>query len=162
MSNDKTVLLVRTRLPSPDDATQISYRWAETVKQNFEANGWRILDLAVDDAVRAKVEDCLQHPESYIFLFYGHGLPDQMRGQNRIPVIDLANLRILKGQRVYVVACWTAQTLGSSAAHIAHCYLGYDRRVGVGVGSYADYIERCVNKGILAMLDIPNCTIEQA
>ena len=76
MSNDKTVLLVRTRLPSPDDATQISYRWAETVKQHFEANGWRVLDLNVDDAVRAKVEDCLRSPKSYVILFYGHGRPD--------------------------------------------------------------------------------------
>lgn len=67
MSNSKTVLIVRTCLPrqclQKPDATEYSYCWAETVKQHFEANGWRVIDLAVDDAVRAKVEDCLQPPE---------------------------------------------------------------------------------------------------
>jgi len=161
MSNTKTVFLVRTRLPWPD-ATQISYRWTEAVKQHFEANGWQVLDLAVDDAVRANIEDFLQSRESSVFLFYGHGLPDQMCGQDEIAVIDLENLHLLKNQKVYVVACWTAQTLGSAAADIARCYLGYDNEVNVGVESYADYIEKCVNKGILVMLDTPSCMIEQA
>ncbi|MBM3237437.1 hypothetical protein FJZ31_14200 [Candidatus Poribacteria bacterium] len=74
MSKDKTVLLVRTRLPRQapkrPDATEYSYRWAESVKQHFEANGWRVLDLAVEDAIRENVENLLQSPESYVFLFF--------------------------------------------------------------------------------------------
>jgi len=162
MSNAKTALLVRTRLPSPDDATQISYRWAENVKKNFEANGWRVLDLAMEDAIRENVENLLQSPEGYIFLFYGHGRPDQMRGQDKIAVIDLSNLHLLKNQKVYVVACWTAEILGPAVANIARYYLGYDKRIFVLDEPYAAYLEKCVNKGILSMLDASNCTIEQA
>jgi hypothetical protein len=166
MSNSKTVLIVRTRLPREDpqipDATEYSYRWAEAVKQHFEANGWRVLDLAVDDAIRAKVEDYLQPPESYVFLFYGHGW-DKMSGQDGIGVIDCANLHLLKAQKVYIVACWTAQTLGSAAAKFVRCYLGYDDEVIVWFDEpYAAHLESCVNKGILTMLDTPDCTIEQA
>ena len=162
MSNSKTVILVRTRLPWPDP-TQISYRWAGAVKQHFEANGWRVLDLAVDDAVRENVENFLQSHESSVFLFYGHGLPVQMIGQDGIALINQANLRLLKNQKVYVVACWTAQILGPAAANIARCYLGYDGEVIVWFDEpYAAHLENCVNKGILAILNTPSCTIEQA
>ena len=161
MSNTKTALLVRTCL-SPSDPTQISYQWADAVKQRFEENGWQVIDLAVDDAVRMKVEELLQSYEGSVFLFYGHGLPGQMCGQDRSAVIIPGNLHLLKDQKVYVVACWTAETLGPAAANIAHCYLGYDKEISVGFDHYADYVERCVNRGILEMLDTPGCTIEQA
>ena len=162
MPNPKTVLLIRTRLPLPDP-TQISYRWAEAVKQHFEANGWQVFDLAMDDAVRENVEELLHSRESNVFLFYGHGLPAQMVGQDGIALINLANLHLLKNQKVYVFACWTAQILGSAAANIARYYLGYDKEVIVWFEPpYATHLENCVNKGILTMLDTPSCTIEQA
>jgi len=163
MSKAKTVLLVRTCLPSPTpNATQVSYQWAEAVKQQFEANGWRVHDLAVKDALQKKVEVLLQQSETDVFLFYGHGLPDQMVDQDGIVLIDEANLQLLKNQIVYVVACWTAKDLGVVAASTVRCYLGYDKEINVGFGLYAEYVEKCVNKGILAMLGTPNCTIEQA
>ncbi|MBM3237436.1 hypothetical protein FJZ31_14195 [Candidatus Poribacteria bacterium] len=86
-----------------------------------------------------------------------------MRGQDRIAVIDLANLHLLKNQKVYVVACWTAQILGRASANIARCYLGYDKHVIVWlIEPYAAHLESCVNKGILTMLDTPGCPIEHA
>jgi hypothetical protein len=133
------------------------------VKQHFEANGWRVLDLAVDDAVRANIEAILHSRENSVFLFYGHGLSDQMSGQDGIAVIDLANLHLLKNQKIYVVACCTAKILGPVAANTARCYLGYDDEIAVWFAKpYADYLAKCVNKGILTMLDTPRCTIEQA
>jgi hypothetical protein len=162
MSNSKTVLLVRTRLPWPDDTTQISCRWAEAVRQSFEANGWRVIDLGIDDAVRANVEKLLEAAQSSVFLFYGHGKPDRMIGQDKNALIDLDNCHILKKQKVYVVACWTAEVLGRESADIARCYLGYEREIFVGSEAYVAYLEKCVNKGILAMLDTPCCTIERA
>ena len=161
MSNPKTVLLVRTRLPCPDE-TQISYRWAEVVKQSFEANGWRVTDIAADSAVRMYVESLLQTSEIAIFLFYGHGKPDRMIGQDGSTLIDLLNLSLLKDRRVYVVACGTAKVLGSEAEEIARFYLGYEDEVMIWLDPpYTECLEHCVNKGILAMLT-SNCTIERA
>ena len=57
MSDPKIALLVRTRLPSTDDSTQISYLLAQAVKERFEGDNWRVIDIAADDAVRANVED---------------------------------------------------------------------------------------------------------
>jgi len=114
MSNPKTALLVRTRLPWPNE-TQISYVWAEAVKQSFEENGWRLTDIAADSAVRMHIESLLQTSETTVFLFYGHGKPDRMIGQDGNTLIDLLNISLLKDRRAYVVACGTAKVLGSEA-----------------------------------------------
>lgn len=161
MSNSKA-MLVRTRL-DPSDATQISYAWAESVKNYFQSKDWQIHELSADDAVRAKVEDALIKTGSCVFLFYGHGRPKKMKGQGVIPIIDPDNLKLLSDQICYIVACWTAQELGKEAVKFARCYLGYNNEVKVWLDEpYADHLGKCVNKGIKAMLDIQGCTIEQA
>ena len=162
MSNTRTILLVRTLL-NPNDATKVSFRWAESVKQDFEAKGWQVLDLAINNALRAKVEEALRGSESTIFLFYGHGLQDCMKGQDGMPVINLDNREWLKDKKVYVVACWTAKQLGPAMQSISRCYLGYDNTVKVPlISPYSEHLEKCVNKGILEMLNLPNCSIKQA
>lgn len=112
MSNPKIALLVRTCLPSTDDSTQTSYLLAQAVKERFEENNWRVIDIAADDAIRANVEKHLQNSGSVVFLFYGHGQEDRMIGQDGNALIDLDNCHKLKNQRVHVVACWTAEELG--------------------------------------------------
>ena len=160
MSHSKTVLLVRTH---SDATTETTYHWAETVKQRFLTHHWKVIDLAKDDAVHSQVEKALLNLDSYVFLFYGHGQSDKMIGQDGMPVINLNNLSLLKDQKVYVVACLTAQQLGFEAAQIASFYLGYDQEVQFPIDPvYSQYVEKCVNKGILAMLNMSECRIEQA
>ena len=82
MSNPKIALLVRPCLPSADDTTQASYLLAQAVKERFEENNWRVIDIAADDAIRGNVEEHLQNSESVVFLFYGHGEEYRMIGQD--------------------------------------------------------------------------------
>ena len=160
MSQKNTVLLVRTQT---DEATKVAYGWAETVKQRFEAKGWQVLDIALDKAVRSKVEKALKNSDHALFLFYGHGEPDSMIGQDNKPVLDLKNLSLLKAAKVYVVACWTAKQLGPAAQSITRCYLGYKNTVEIWLTpSYIEHLGKCVNKGILEMLNLSDCSIEQA
>jgi hypothetical protein len=161
MSNAKVLLLMRPRLPAPDP-TQTSYSWAKAIKNLLESNGWRVIDLAENDAVRTNVENLLKTGESTVLLFYGHGLPDEMTGQEETALIDLANIHLLRDLRVYVVACWTAKVLGKASDKIARFYLGYKDKIFVWSQPYAKYLERCVNKGIVIMLDKPDCTIGEA
>ena len=154
------MLLVR---PRKDLVTETLHRYAGTVKKRFEANGWQVLDLAANDAVRSKVEEFLRSSESCVFLFYGHGKRDEMVGQDGTSVIDLDNLGLLENQKVYVVTCWTTKQLGREAENIAHFYLGYNRKLWIWFNSpYTEALEVCVNKGILEMLESPDCTIAQA
>ena len=162
MSDSKIALLVRTRLSSIDDSTQISYLWAQAVKRRFEENNWRVIDVAIADAVRANVEEHLQSSGSIVFLFYGHGEEDRMIGQDGNALIDLDSRHLLKGQRVHAVACWTAEVLGRESKDVVRYYLGYERQIFIGAETYAPYLEKCVNKGILVMLDSSDCSIEQA
>ncbi len=157
MAADKTAVIVRPR--HPDDPTEFSYTWAETVKQAFIAGGWEVRDLAIDDAVRAEAERAVSG--NSVFVFYGHGLPAQMIGQDDNPLIDRDNLELLKRQTVYVMACQTALQLGKEAENIAQCYLGYTDEVIIWY-DYPDCLGECVNKGILEMLRSSDCTIAQA
>lgn len=154
---------MRTCLPGQYNPTRISYQWAEAVKKDFEANGWQVLDLAVDDAVRSNAEKLLQNSESIVFLFYGHGRSDQMLGQDKVALIDLTNLNLLKNRKAYIVACKTAKVLGRAAENISRFYLGYKECIRVYLlQPYAACLGNCINKGILAMLNTPDRTIEQA
>lgn len=160
MADAKTALMVRTR---SDDETYVTFQWAEAVKECFLANGWRICDFAIDDAIRTKVEDALNEGKSSVFIFYGHGLPAEMLSQYVISVIDHNNLNLLTDHIVYAVACWTSKTLGKASEGVVRCYLGYKDRVFVWLDEpYAEHLGRCVNKGIRAMLKTPGCTIEDA
>ncbi len=160
MSNSKVMLLVRTRYDQP---TQTSHGWAESVKNYFQSDEWQIYDLSTEDAARPKVEDALIKTESRVFIFYGHGISGVIKGQGDIPLIDLDNLKLLKNQICYVVACWTTQVLGKEAVKFARCYLGYNKEVAVWFYEpYADHLGKCVNKGIKAMIEMRDCTIEQA
>jgi len=162
MSNSKIALLVRTCLPLPDDPTQTSYLLAQAVKERFEENNWHVIDIAADNAIRANVEKHLQNSESVVFLFYGHGEEYRMIGQDEKALIDLDNCHILKSQKVHVVACLTSEELGREVEDTVRYYLGYERRISVGSEAYSLYSEKCLNSGIMAMLDSPDCSIEQA
>jgi len=158
----KTAVLIRTRHPS-DPVTECSYEWSEAVKQQLEINGWQVIDLAIDNAITSQVESTLQNAKSDVIIFYGHGLPDCMMGQNEKAVINLDNVTLLKNQKNYVVACLTTQELGKKAENIACCYLGYDKEVVLWFDyDYHYCLGECVNKGILEMLNTPAYTFEQA
>ncbi len=160
MTDAKTLILVRTNV---DDVTRISYRWAEAVKQRFRSSGWQVVDLAAGDAIYSRVVPVLQDAASCVFLFYGHGWEDAMLGQDSTPVIDVESLNLLQDQKVYVVACLTTRQLGRRASNAVHFYLGYEDKIDVLIDPpYIDRLEDCVNKGILTMLDQPDCSIEQA
>lgn len=162
MSDSKAAMLVRTRLDITDP-TQASYQWAESVKGCFQNKGWQVYDFAVDDAIRAKVEQELKNIVSSVFLFYGHGQPDAMESQFLIPIIDSDNIYLLKNKIVYTVSCWTAKVLGTKAAEFARCYLGYKRNIEVWITEpYIVHLGKCVNKGIKSMINNPSCTIEKA
>lgn len=161
MEEKKHVILVRTK--QSGDPTEISYQWAESVKQQFLRNNWNVIDMSITDAVQTKVEKVLAKSKSTVFLFYGHGGPDKMIGQNGQPVIDLSNLELLKNHIVYAVACWTARILGVKSVNIARCYEGYDKELVVFFKEpFVSALEKCVNKGILLLLGKSKKTIEQA
>jgi hypothetical protein len=165
MSEVKTAVLIRTRhprqKPTEPDATEYSYEWAGILKQQFETSGWQVIDLAIDNAITSQVESVLQDAKNEVVIFYGHGFPSCMIGQNLEAVINLNNMSLLKNKKVYVMACWTTQELGKKAESVVYCYLGYNQPVSFRL-DYSDYLGKCVNKGILKMLNTDGCTFEDA
>ncbi len=162
MANGKTMILVRPRGGQPyPDPTRSTYPWASLIKEQFEAQGWRVCDLGENLAVTTQVESTLQTVDSTVFVFYGHGSEDGMEGQNGEPLIHLGNVNLLKDKIVYTVACWTAKMLGKTAVPFVRCYCGYDDEVILRLDNfYLKKLGECVNVGLFEMLD--GNTIEQA
>jgi len=162
MMSEKTAILIRPRHIFHDDPTEFSYKWAETVKQALESKNWKVIDLAESNAIREKLEET-KNAEKQLLIFYGHGENDKMIGQNSQAIVNIDNIYILENLTVYVMSCLTTQKLGKKSENIARCYLGYDDRIFVWLSpDYVENLGKCVNKGILEMLNIPTYTIKQA
>ncbi|MDM8561648.1 hypothetical protein [Candidatus Parabeggiatoa sp. HSG14] len=155
----KTVLIVRTYKPIPDPI-EISYQWAETIKQQFITNGWQVIDLGKENATAKKLEQSINDVE--VVIFYGHGELDEWCGQSE-SILNLDNVNLLNNKKIYVMACWTTFELGKEAINNkAICYLGYYSLVkGSLIPTFYQALGQCVNKGILVMLE-NSCTFEQA
>ncbi len=162
MTASNKAMLVRTML-GKSDATRVSYDWAESAKKYMASKDFEVEDFARDNAVRNSIETALKNGALGLFLFYGHGEPDKMLSQAVIPVIDLDNVHLLQNKIVYVVACWTAKTLGKASEKYVRVYLGYKDEVVVWFDPpYKDHLEKCVNMGIRSMMEDADRTIGQA
>ncbi|OQX08792.1 MAG: hypothetical protein BWK80_47725 [Desulfobacteraceae bacterium IS3] len=157
MGKDKTVILVRTR---QDEQTVFSYDWAEAIKQAFLEQGWMVQDCSEAKALRAKVEKSLTESGT-VFMFYGHGLPDRLIGQNNQPVCDLSNSSLFKDYAVYVMACHSAKILGPAMIKDgASCYFGYADEIMIDF-QHSDDIGICINSGLLEWIKNPQFSAVQ-
>ncbi|VFM95562.1 MAG: hypothetical protein BECKG1743D_GA0114223_101278 [Candidatus Kentron sp. G] len=131
MNTEKTVILARTR---HDPVTEYTHRWSEEIKSLFEGNGWQVADYEIDRATRGAVEAALKTaPPGSVFVFYGHGDPDALIGQDYNPVCDLENAGLLRHCKVLAMACSSAQEdggLGPMAIEKgALVYFGYAKEI---------------------------------
>jgi len=75
---------------------------------------------------RPAIESLLNDPGLNYLVLLGHGTDDRFHGQDGRPVLDLANVRLLRGKTVFAVACYTANRLGQEAMGAgARAYIGY-------------------------------------
>jgi hypothetical protein len=156
----KILVLVRTQL---DAATKISYAWAEIIKNTFQNNNWLVLELSGDDAVRSKVENLLEDHGDIVFAFYGHGSPNELFGQDRTSIVNIGNFHLLSRKTVYAVACHSAKELGLRSSRFSCSYLGYEDALRISLfDSHRGSLGECVNRGLLAMSNGEECTIDEA
>lgn len=157
MNAAKKVVLVRTRQDKP---TTYSHTWAGQLKQELQDNGWQVIDCETDKALRTEVESALAVQDNRLFVFYGHGAPDSLIGQDSVNVLDLQNAATVKNCIVYVMACSSAQQLGQkTVTEGAVCYLGYHDDVYITF-PFADSLGKCVNSGLSVWLENPALTAE--
>jgi len=135
-----------------------------------------VISLIGARATRANVEHALTKIESKkgLVVFYGHGC---MCGESLIEsqivlreesdttraAISEVRAHLLWNKIVYVVACYSAKSLGLCLVNKSGCYLGYRGRVMVTLGdTLAPGFEKCVNAGLRILLEQENATCGEA
>jgi len=112
--------------PLFDEVTEYCYEESRDLIRYAESRGFKVVDLAKEDAVREKVEEALRRNPEALFFHTDHGSPDKAWGNDGRPVLDLENVDILRGRETVQNNCSSAKILGVEAYRRGcKAYLGY-------------------------------------
>lgn len=142
-------LMVR---PLFDEVTQYTFDEGQDVLDYFEEKGISYIDLAKEDAVREKVEEILKENADINILHYDHGSEDKIWGNDESPVIDLNNIKLLKGRDCYNNNCSSAKKLGIEAWKLRATFWGYTDVFIFSTDSLEEF-KTAVNWGIKRRVD---------
>jgi hypothetical protein len=136
-------ILVR---PKFDDPTEHTFNFAEEILQWCRQAGIDVIELAEDEAVRAKVEDMLKMvedavPGGIIYIHYDHGDDDALIGQDEKAVIDLDNAHLLTNKETYTLACLSGKELGPEVWRKGGIYWGYTEVVSFTTDALPEFQE---------------------
>jgi hypothetical protein len=85
-----------------------------------------VTDLEGTDVTRKTFEDQISKDKPGLVILNGHGNRDLVCGHKQDPILDKANIHIMKGKIVYALSCESLQELGESAVEKgAKAYVGY-------------------------------------
>lgn len=114
-------ILVRPRF---DEVTPYTFDFASQILQWCQQAGISVVELAEDNAVRARVEAELAQ-DIDLFIHYDHGNKDALIGQDEKAVLDLKNCALLADKETYTLACLSAKSLGVEVWRKGGKYWGY-------------------------------------
>ena len=83
--------------PLFDEVTEYCYEESRDLIRYAESKGFKVVDLAKDEAVRERVEEALRRNPGALFFHSDHGSPDKAWGNDGRPVLDLENVDLLRG-----------------------------------------------------------------
>lgn len=126
--------------PRFDSATEHTFAFATQILQWCQQAGISVVELAEDEAVRARVEQELAK-EVDLFIHYDHGDEDSLIGQDKRAVIDLKNSDRLADKEVFTLACLSAKSLGMEVWRKGGTYWGYTEVVSFTTDSLAEFQE---------------------
>jgi hypothetical protein len=124
--------------------------WAQRLKQEIEAKGWKVLEIGGRRVSRAEVEDVLGQNRKIPYLHFDHGSADAHWGSETEPVLDLKNVDKAAGRIVYCMNCLSASKLGAVAyANYGCIYIGYIESFTFTTGD-EQYFCEAANSGFIA------------
>jgi hypothetical protein len=139
--------------PKFEEVTEITFEEAQDAIDYLQGKGETIIDLAVQDAVREKVETTLKENPDANVAHYDHGSEDSWVGNDERAVVDLNNVDLLVGRECYCDNCSSAKTLGVEAyKRKAKAYWGY-KDIFYFTTDAKDEFKEFVNNGIKRHVD---------
>jgi hypothetical protein len=109
------------------------------------------------NASRSTFEEALTESSLEALFFFGHGIegPDGgLQGQDSAPLLDAANLHLLKGAILYAAACWSAARFGAMAVDLGIAVLGYRKELWIPLHEpFVSRMRHAVLSGALVLLE---------
>ena len=139
--------------PKFEQVTEITFEEAQDAIDYLKGKGETIIDLAVQDAVREKVETTLKENPDANVAHYDHGNETSWIGNDERAVVDLNNVDLLAGRECYCDNCSSAKTLGIEAwKRKAKAYWGY-KDIFYFTTDAKEEFQEFVNNGIKRHVD---------
>ena len=132
--------------PSNDAAATTLANMANQLVSNIPS-GHALHDLTGTSATRTAVETELS--ACRLIVFWGHGMKSRLQGAST-DLVDLSNVSQAQGHLIIAIACWSADTLGSTATTSSgvDAYLGFNEQFGCLAGDPDGEFGAAVVKGI--------------
>jgi hypothetical protein len=139
--------------PRFESVTEITFEEAQDAIDYLKDRAQSIIDLAVEDAVREKVEKTLKENPDANVAHYDHGNEKSWIGNDESAVVDLKNADLLSGRECYCDNCSSAKTLGVEAwKKGAKAYWGYKDVFYFTTDAKEEFME-FVNNGLKRRID---------
>lgn len=135
-----------------DEVTSICYDEAQEVVDYAQSKGWKVIDIAKDDAVREKVEQTLKEHPNVLVCHYNHGAEDAWWGSDSRKCVNINNVEVLANRECYAQNCSSAKKLGVEAWKLKATYWGYTD-VYVFTIDEKEYFKKFNNYGIKLRID---------
>ena len=105
--------------PRFDQPTEISYKWNQDFIEKYTQCGndcaSEITNLLEHEAEPYRFKSKLR--DHNVVVIFDHGIENALIGQNKSKLITVKEAGLLKGKRVFAMACLTAKGLGVEAYH---------------------------------------------
>lgn len=139
--------------PRFEEVTEITFEEAQDAIDYLDSKGEVTIDLAVQNAVREKVEAVLKENPDANVAHYDHGNETSWIGNDERAVVDLENVDLLTGRECYCNNCSSAKTLGVEAwKRKAKAYWGY-KDIFYFTTDAKEEFQEFVNNGIKRRVD---------
>ncbi len=130
MPNENVVLICRMKIKG-DVSTNYVFSWAEQIKMEAEAFGFKVLDLQDKNFEESCVEKMIKLYDPFLIFFSGHGRDYSLLGcDNTDVIIRCKNDHLFQNRIVYALSCYAGSILGkSSFSKGCKCFIGYGDQV---------------------------------
>lgn len=127
--------------PSFDEVTEITDDEAKDAIAYMRAHNVEVIDLPDEKAVRENVERALEENPNANVAHWNHGSPEAWIGDDEKPVLDLKNVKLLKGKEAFASNCSSAEKVGKEAHKQGCVYFGYEDIVSFTTDALPEFQE---------------------
>lgn len=112
--------------PDYDVMTRYLAAWAQKLTDDLQRRGHQVYTLKEKSVTKIKFHKMLKKVNPEVVFINGHGDANRIAGHDDEIILDISEVTMLDGYKVYALSCKTAQGLGPAARAAGSTdYVGY-------------------------------------